>query len=71
MKIITYEKRPAKSGFDHAEGMIRQGDRAQANYRKSETLPSPIRHQSSPGLLLECKKMVLGNLRSMSYRLRK
>jgi len=25
--------------FDPAEGMIRQRDRAQANYRKSETLP--------------------------------
>ncbi|HBH12560.1 MAG TPA: hypothetical protein DDX29_05560 [Clostridiales bacterium] len=24
--------------FDHAEGMIRQRDRAQANYRRSETL---------------------------------
>jgi hypothetical protein len=27
--------------FDHREGMIRQGDRAQANYRRSETLPLP------------------------------
>jgi hypothetical protein len=26
--------------FDHGEGMIRQGDGAQANYRRSETLPS-------------------------------
>jgi hypothetical protein len=26
--------------FDPGEGMIRQGDGAQANYRKSETLPS-------------------------------
>ena len=25
--------------FDHGEGMIRQGDRAQTNYRRSETLP--------------------------------
>jgi hypothetical protein len=25
--------------FDHGEGMIRQGDGAQANYRRSETLP--------------------------------
>jgi hypothetical protein len=25
--------------FDHGEGMIKQGDRAQANYRRSETLP--------------------------------
>jgi hypothetical protein len=25
--------------FDDGEGMIRQGDRAQANYRRSETLP--------------------------------
>jgi len=29
--------------FDHGEGMIRQGDRAQANYRRSETLPKHIR----------------------------
>jgi len=25
--------------FDHGEGMIRQGDRVQTNYRRSETLP--------------------------------
>jgi len=25
--------------FNHGEGMIRQGDRAQTNYRRSETLP--------------------------------
>jgi hypothetical protein len=31
-----------KKVFDHAEGMIRQGDRAQANYRKSETLPGLV-----------------------------
>jgi hypothetical protein len=34
--------------FDDGEGMIRQGDRAQANYRRSETLPflsdSPARN---------------------------
>jgi hypothetical protein len=28
--------------FDHGEGMIKQGDGAQANYRRSETLPRRI-----------------------------
>ena len=52
MKITICEQRPAECGvFDHAEGMIRQGDRAQANYRKSETLP--IRIPTSPDYTLE------------------
>ena len=29
--------------FDDGGGMIRQGDRAQTNYRRSETLPSDLR----------------------------
>jgi len=31
-----------KKVFDDGEGMIRQEDRAKANYRKSETLPGLI-----------------------------
>jgi hypothetical protein len=29
----------SRKAFAHGEGMIRQGDRAQTKYRKSETLP--------------------------------
>jgi hypothetical protein len=28
--------------FDDGEGMIKQGDRAQTNYRRSETLPIDV-----------------------------
>lgn len=36
---INEERVAGKKIFDHAEGMIRQEDGAQINYRKSETLP--------------------------------
>ena len=35
--------------FDGAERMIRQGNRTQANYRKSETLPMCLTHREVRG----------------------
>ena len=44
--------------FDPGEGMIRRGDRAQTNYRRSEALPGP---SDSPKICLMLKKSVLQN----------